>query len=436
MTKRSALLPIGLLLLPVTAAGQAPDSDIVDRLIAIVGDSTVLQTQIEEEIQRLALNGTTVPDPTDPEYEELFRAVLDELVNGLLVIQAAATDSLIKVDEENIDERVVEQIDQLASQFGGQPALQQALAGEGLTLAEYREILKNQARMAQIRQLYYQLRLRNATPQEVTEDEMLERFQEARETLQQRPKLVTLRQVVIKPEADESAKEAARLEAEALLERLRAGEDFAELAEEHSDDLGSATLGGDVGWFRRGDMVREFEDAAFVLLENQVSPVVATDYGFHIIKVERSRPGERQARHILIIPEKTEADLARARELADDVLARGRAGESMTALFAEYSDPDAPDSLTIPFEQIDDDLPPPYAALRFASTGDFLGPLEYDSRPGETRLAVVHVIEVREAGAYTFEDLRGQLASQLQQEKQLEKLLDELRAITYIEIRM
>ena len=435
MIKRSSLLWIGLLLLPASAAGQAPDDDIVDRLVAIVGDSTVLQTQIEEEIQRMALNGTSVPAPTDPEYEELFRSVLDEFVNGLLVIQAAAKDSLIQVDEVTIDERVAEQIDQLALQFGGQPALQQALAGEGLTLAEYREILKNQSRMAQIRQLYYQLNLRNATPEEVTEDEMLERFQKARETLEQRPKLVTIRQVVIKPDPDESATEAARREAEVLLERVNAGENFAQLAEEHSDDLGSAPLGGDLGWFRRGRMLREFEDAAFALFDDEVSPVVETDFGFHIIKVERYRAGERQARHILIIPEKTQADLDRASELADYVLARGRAGESMTELFAEYSDPGAPDSLTIPFEQIRD-LPPPYVALQLASTGDFLGPLQYDLGQGETRLAVVHVIEVREAGAYTLEDLRGQLASQLQQEKQLEKLLDGLRASTYIEIRM
>ena len=435
MKRRSTFLSIGLLLLTTAAAGQLPRSDIVDRLVAIVGDSTVLQTQVEEEIQRLALNGTPVPAPTDPEYEALFRSVLEEFVSSLLEVQAAAKDSMIQVDEATIDERVADQIDQLAMQFGGQPALQQALAGEGLTLAEYREILKNQARVSQIRQLYRQLHLRDASPERVTEDEMLERFQEARETLQQRPKLVTFRQVVIRPEPNEAAKEAAREEADALLERVRAGEDFAELAEEHSDDLGSAALGGDLGWFRRGRMLREFEDAAFALRVGEVSPPVETDFGFHIIRVERARRGEVQARHILVIPEKTEADLARGTEVAGGVLERARAGESMTELFAEYSDPAAPDSLTIPFEQLGE-LPPSYAALQSASTGDFLGPLQYDLGPGETRLAVVSVLEVREAGAYTFEDLRGQLASQLQQEKQLERLLEGLRANTYIEIRM
>ncbi len=83
--------------------------------------------------------------------------------------------------------------------------------------------------------------------------------------------------------------------------------------------------------------------------------------------------------------------------------------------------------------------PPAYVALRTVSSGDVVGPLEYNGGQGnaqDVRFAVVKVLEVREAGAYTFEDLRPQLASQLQQEKQLERILEELRARTYIQIRM
>ena len=246
---------------------------------------------------------------------------------------------------------------------------------------------------------------------------------------------MTIRQVVVQPTATEAAIDSARVRAEALLERITGGEDFAELAREFSNDPGTAALGGDLGWFRRGRMVREFEEAAFSLLDGQVSDVVQTDFGFHIIRVERMRPGERNARHILITPEKTEADLGSARNIAMDVRQQAESGASMTDLYEQFSDPAAPDSITFAFEQLSE-FPPAYGMLRTASAGDLVGPLEYEMAPGESRLAVVSVIQVREAGAYTFEDLRGQLAAQLQQERQIEQIIEELRARTYIDIRM
>jgi peptidyl-prolyl cis-trans isomerase SurA len=438
MKMPAAVLALGLLLPPAAVAAQVPGDDVVDRLVAIVGDSVIVRTQILEELQRMQLNGTEIPPAGTPAYESMFRGVLDQFVDQLLVIQAVEQDSLIQVDDATIDQRVADQIDQLAQEFGGQPALRQALVAEGLTLAEYREMMRSQARIGQIQQLFYQSRLRDATPIEVTEAEMLEQFQQARSTLQQRPKTVTFRQVVIQPEASQAAKDTARAEAERLLSRIRAGEAFDSLAREYSDDTGTAELGGDLGWFRRGRMVREFEDAAFGLLAGEVSPVVETEFGFHIIKVERFRQGERQARHILIIPERSDADLQKARDLAHDVLTRAQAGESMVDLLAEHRedvDELAPDSLTVTFDQIGE-LGPAYTPLRTASSGDILGPIEHVMPSGEERFTVVHVLEVREAGAYTFEDLRGAIASRLQQEKQIERLHEQLRADTHIEIRM
>lgn len=433
--KHTVLLLAALACIPLCVSGQLMDRDVVDRLVAIVGDSVIVRSQVQEEIQRMALGGDPVPDASDPEYEVLFSRVVERFVQRLLILQAAAKDTLIELDETSIDERVSDRITQLTQQFGGQPALQQALSAESLTLAEYRDILEGEARSEQIQQMFFQLRLRDADPVEVTEDELVERFQEARGQLQQRPKTLTFRQVVVASKASADAVETARMEAQALLDRITAGGDFAELAREHSHDPGSAELGGDLGFFRRGRMMREFEDAAFSLRDGEVSDLVQTDFGFHIIKTVRSRPGEVQASHILIIPEKSEDDHNRARDLAADLLARAQAGESMADLYDQYSDPAVPDSLTVAFEQISE-LPPVYAALRTAATGDFVGPLEYQTGPEEVGFAVVHLVEAREAGAFTLEDLRGQLATQIQEEKKTQDLLEELRANTHIEIRM
>lgn len=420
---------------PAHLSAQFGGVDVVDRLVAVVGDSVIVATQIQEEIQRIALGGAPVPPPDDPEYDELFRSVLDAYVDRLVVLQAAARDSLISVDEDAIEERVNTRIDQLAQDFGGQAALQEALATEALTLVEYREILRSEARTENIQQLYMQLYMRDATPIDVSEDDLRERFQEASGQLDQRPRLLSFRQVVVVPEPSEEAVQAARAEAESLLERVRAGEDFAELAREFSDDPGSAQLGGDLGWFRRGRMVREFEDAAYQLLPGEVSGVVETDFGFHIIKMERARLAEIQARHILIVPEKTPEDVARAREFAKELYDRAQAGESMADLAEEHSDPAAPDSLTFAFEQLNE-LPAAYGVLRSASSGQYVGPLEYQLPTGESRIALVYVLEVREAGAYTFEDVKAQLTAMIQQERQREQMIAALRSRTYIQIRM
>jgi parvulin-like peptidyl-prolyl isomerase len=105
------------------------------------------------------------------------------------------------------------------------------------------------------------------------------------------------------PELDTKA---TRAKAEEVLRRVRAGEDFAGLAREFSEDPGSKAQGGDLGWFGRGTMVKPFEDAAFALKPNEVSGLVESPFGFHIIKLEERRGGangqaeEVHARHILI----------------------------------------------------------------------------------------------------------------------------------------
>ena len=114
------------------------EEDVVDRVMAIVGDSIILQTEIQEELQRMAMSdGVTLPDP-GPELDQMMSQVLDQMINQTLVLQEAARDTLLQIDESEIEDRVASRIDEVTQQFGGQSALQQALETDGLNLAEYR----------------------------------------------------------------------------------------------------------------------------------------------------------------------------------------------------------------------------------------------------------------------------------------------------------
>ncbi|GMV04851.1 MAG: hypothetical protein AMXMBFR53_11310 [Gemmatimonadota bacterium] len=421
---------------PAGAQVAAADLDLVDRVVALVGDSVILLSQLEEEVQRLRLQNPNAVPRDAAGLQALRGQMLDNLVNRLLILQAARRDSLVEADEARVEEIVNDEIQQRARQFaGGQRELQEALSREGLTMAQYRELLASQVRQEQLQQMFLQRRLQSAPAAEVSDEELREAFNEASGQLQSRPKLITFEQVVLVPAPSESAKSAAKARAQQLLDSVRAGGDFEALAKAHSQDPGSAEVGGDLGWFRRGAMVREFEDAAFAMVDGQVSEVVETEFGFHIIKVERSRLGERKGRHILIRAEVGPEDAAGLRVLADSVASLARGGTPMAELFDRYSDPLAPDTLTVAQDQLSE-LPPGYDQLGTAARGDILGPIEYDTGRGEIRLAVLRVREVREAGAYTFEDVKTQLAQRVQQTKQMERLLRDLRARTYVEIRM
>jgi len=442
-TLRSAALAISawVALAPAwPAAAQVGGPAPVDRVVAVVGDSAVLLSQLLERENELRSLGEPVPQAGTPEHDQFLRQQLDELVNHQIVLQAAAADTLLAVDEATVESAVQEHLDRVQSNYASRGDLEQALQREGLTMQGYRERLRQQVRQQKLVELYLRMNTGNAAV-EVSEDEMRELFEAGQATLEQRPATISFLQVLVSVTPGDSAKAAARATAEALAERARQGEDFADLARAHSQDPGSAEAGGDLGWFRRdGGFVDEFEDAAFSLLEGQIGDVVETIFGYHVVRVEQVRFAERRARHILVVPETTLDDVVRARSLAEDLARQAREGREFREIVDAHHDalvfPFRADSATVPREQIAQMLPPAYLAPLGGrrSPGDVLGPVQF-SYQGKERFAVIKILETREAGVFEFEDLRDRIRTSLVQQKRFAALLEGLRADTYIEIK-
>lgn len=426
-------LSLGNALCPPAAPGQ--EGSMVDRIAAVVGDSVITLTQIEERIFQLEYQGAEIP--TEPSARgQLQRDVLDQMIGEQLIVQAAIKDSTIVVDETELDDMVSQDLQRRSSGFeGGTTAFQQALREQGWTLASYREFVRGQARQQLLYQQYMAKHTRNLSGIVVDEDEVRAFFQEQRAQVGQRPPTVEFGQVVVLTTASDSAWEAAREEADRVHQMAAEGEDFEDLARRFSDDPGSKDDGGDLGWFRRGAMVQAFEEAAFNLPVGRISQPVRTNFGFHIIKVERRRSAEIRARHILITPEISEADKDRARERAREVKTGLEEGGSLPELREEFGDLQSPDTLEVPFDRLRE-LPPGFAEpLLQSEAGQVLGPLEFESQ-GVARFAVLEVIEVREGGEYSFEDLEDRIRDQLRQEKLVEKILEDLRSSTFVQIRI
>lgn len=418
---------------PVPALGQDRERT-VDRVVAVVGDSAVLLSQLLNREQEMRASGAPVPAEGSAERDDFMRELLDELVDNQVILQAAAQDTLLEIDDDRVEESLQQRMASVESNFGGREPMEQALREAGLSVQSFREMQRDMIGQRLLVQLYVQ-RYGGDGAVEVSDEEVREYFEAQRDALQERPATVAFRQVVLTVVPSDSAVATALELAEALRERAAAGEDFGELAREHSQDPGSAQAGGDLGWFRRGNFAEEFEEAAFALPEGETSDVVETIFGYHVIKVEKVRFAERQARHILIRPRTGSGDLTATRVLASELAERAGAGEDFQAIVDEYHDALLPDSATVPRNQIAQLLPPAYlSALSGRSAGEVVGPLQFSYRD-EEHFAVLKILETREAGAYVFDELASQIRSGLVEQKRLERLLEGLRDKTYIEIK-
>jgi peptidyl-prolyl cis-trans isomerase SurA len=419
------------------AQEPTPAREIVDRVLGVVGDSAILKTDLDEEVFRLLAGSGQRQLPEDAAArEQLYRDALDSRVNELLLLLAAERDSVVVGDDE-VQRQVEQQISQQRRAFGGEVAFDQALRAQGLTLAGYRAEMTRQVRTQGMIEGYLAKVRRDRRPPPLTDSQVKNYFDKQKDNLGERPATLNMQLVILAPRAGDSARTAARQQAEQLLERIRGGEDFAQLARRYSQDPGSKELGGDLGWFRENQMVPEFSAAAFALPPGAVSGIVESGFGFHIIKVEKTKGAERQARHILIVPELSETDTERTRTTAEEVLEKLRAGAPVDSLVTTYGDPSDKDQGKVgPFPR--ERLPAPFdEVLADASTGDLVGPFALPGPRGD-RWAVVRVTDATERGPYRWEDpvVRTQIRQQLEQQLLMEEIIQELKARTFIELRL
>ncbi|HET7233221.1 MAG TPA: peptidylprolyl isomerase [Longimicrobium sp.] len=428
-------LALGLLLAaPAAAAAQQtsaqPGPQVWDRVVATVGDTAVLYSDLMIELEAMQAQGQQVP--TDPAARtEMLRGVLTRRVDDLLLLEAARRANT-EVQPVEVAAAVETQINRVQGQFPNQAAFEQALQQSGRTLEEYRRTLTQQYTDQTLIQRYLRERTSKMATPPVSDAEIEAFFNTQRGSMGQRPATVSFQQVVVKPVPSDSANARALRKAEALLNEIRRGGDFEAIARRESQDP-SAQQGGMLGWFRQGQMVRNFEQMAFALRPGDISPVVKTEYGYHIIKLEKVRGAERQARHILIRPEVTEADIAAARQRADSMATAIRGGASVTELAARTGTPPEQRNLR---DVLPERLPPEYGAgLGTGAAGAVVGPFQVNEG-GNPSFVVAKITERRAGGDYQLADVRDQVRDRIVQNKQVERLLAELRQVTAVSLRL
>ena len=250
---------------------------------AIVNGVVISKESYDHEldffVRRAAAQGQALPDE---QMAQIKNQVLEGLIDRELLFQESKKKGIVVNAEAVSDE-----FQKIQQRYPNKEEFNKLLSEMGLTESDVR---KQIARGMAIQQLM---------DKEVTEkikisDEETKSFYDKNPQLFQQPEQVKARHILIKVQADapDDQKAEARKKIEAVQEKVKKGEDFATLAKTYSEGP-SGPRGGDLGYFRRGQMVKPFEDAAFSLKPNETSEIVETRFGYHLIKVDDKKPAKK-----------------------------------------------------------------------------------------------------------------------------------------------
>ena len=272
---KKLILITATLLAGLTATAQ--DRQIVDGIVAVVGQTIIKNSDVEQAYAQIRLR-------KGMENAKIERcALLENMLISKLLVHKGMVDS-VEVKNEQVEEQVEYYLDMAVAQAGGKEKLR------NLFHASYDELHDQYFDILYERMLSQKVEYDLTGNIKVTPAEVTEYF--AKYTADSLPEIPTqyeVSEIVIEPTISEAERERVRSELAELRERILKGDNFAMLARLYSQDPGSASKGGELGFFGRDKMVSEFEAAAFALKPGEVSPIVETQFGFHIIQLIERR---------------------------------------------------------------------------------------------------------------------------------------------------
>jgi len=265
-------------------------SQTIDKIEAIIGSEILLTSDIENQYNQILSQGII-------QTNNIKCDILDELLYQNLLIHHAKIDSTIEINEDEVNQEVSKRITFFESQLGSLNKVEEYFKRSIDNMKEELSIVVTD-------QLYTQKKQNiiinnvNITPNEVKD--YLNTLEN--DDIPLIPTQLELSQLVILPKLSSEKKKSIKEKLDGFRSRIYSGEDFKVLATLYSDDVVSANNGGELGFMSRGELLPEFERAAFKLKDNEISEVVETKFGFHLIQMIERRGEQINARHILIKP--------------------------------------------------------------------------------------------------------------------------------------
>lgn len=306
-TMRAFSLPtLFLLIFSFGISSYAQENISIDKVIAVVGNERILLSDVEQELLRIKMQGSA--------NANIDRCqLLEQLLIQKLLITQAKIDS-IQVNEGSVESEVDRRLKYFINQIGSEKALENYFNKPIFEIKDdLREIIREQ-------QLTQQMQRKIVDKVKITPSDVKAFYKKIpTDSLPELPLQYELQQIAIYPPDADKAKLEAKEKLLEIRNRVLNGERFATLAALYSEDRASAIKGGELGFRSREELVKAFADAAFNLKEGQISQVVETEYGLHIIQMIEKRNDQVNVRHILLKPQFTSDLLTKAIQKLDSI---------------------------------------------------------------------------------------------------------------------
>ena len=330
MKRTWIIIALIFLTLPMMAQNRHPQ--VVDKVVAVVGKNIILQSDIENQYTQYRLQGMT-----EGTGMEIRSRILEDLLLQKLMLNQAEMDS-ITVTDDQVEAELNRRIQWFVSRYGSQEKLESLF---GKTMAEIKDEVRQASRDNMLQEQVQAKIMENVT---VTPKEVKDFFNDIpKDSLPTVSPDYEIVQIVKRPPVSIDEKLQVKDRLYQIRKRILEGESsFSTMAVLYSEDPGSARQGGELGLKGRGEFVTEFENVAFNLRDGEISDVVETEFGFHILQLIEKTDNMVNCRHILLIPKVPVEALEKVQTQLDSVAQLIRNGDmSFEDACKKFSDDDS-----------------------------------------------------------------------------------------------
>lgn len=311
---KSFLIAFGLACVAPSVCAQ---SNVIDEVIAIVGDNAVLKSDIERQYQQMIMEGVNYSG-------DLKCHILEQSLVSKLMVTQAILDS-VTVSESQVKSEAESRVNTFVNQIGSKEKLEEYFNKSILAITNDQKTVIREQMLTQKIQSDITKDIA-VTPSEIRL--FLKEIPE--DSIPMVATTYELEQIVVEPVVDQKEIDRVKTLLRDFQSQVAGGQDFATLAVLYSEDPGSAATGGDLGWMTKSQLVPQFANVAFDMQEaGKVSKIVETEYGFHIIQLIDKKDERINVRHILIKP-KVDTKAMQAAIMKLDTISRGIAQSEYT----------------------------------------------------------------------------------------------------------